>query len=431
MSVNVTNMRTILRKTFLLLCCFVPLCLAAQKGYRIDVKLGMPINSTIYLNRITPLECVCVDSAVVKKGKAVLKGQSVLQPGCYHLCDRPNVSDYFPILIDKTQQFSVTLTEAGYSTTGSPENKMYSEFHAVFAQSFSAEDMKQYVENLTSVNPNSLVSKYVNFEYEGVTFLESFQEETDLTYEKGLEFMSKYQDECYMYNSYWSMLMTSLFEGGLEAQKMELFFKYITPKSDVGQFFLKQLMLAYNKDGDAQADEMLLHLYDAYYQPNQLQLFGDDGERRLQKTIERKRRTQIGAEIPNMEVTTESGSKASTNNIQRKYTVVWFWDPDCEDCQHETPILHQFYVENADTYDFEVFGVSITEDVNYWKEKTNEWGLTWINSCMGLGGYNYDFVDYLSLIATPASFLLDENHKIILRNFTPEQLQEYFENLDK
>ena len=62
---------------------------------------------------------------------------------------------------------------------------------------------------------------------------------------------------------------------------------------------------------------------------------------------------------------------------------------------------------------------------------SREWGLTWINSCMALGGYNYDFVEYLNMITTPVSFLLDENHRILLRNFTPEQLQDYFENIDK
>lgn len=407
----------------------MPFWLSAQAGYRIDVRYDEPLNTKVYLNRVMPLEIVCVDSAVVKKGKAVLKGKNALQPGNYHLCRRPEADDFAPILVEQSQKIMVSFSLDDVSVSSSPESNMYSEFHHNLFAAITLEELRQYVGNLTSVSPNSLASKYINFESEALFFLE--REDADLSVQNILTFMSKYQERCYMYNSFWNILMDVVLQDVLEAKNLDLFFNHISPKSDVGQFMMKQLMLNYNRDGDLQADEMLIHLYDEYYQPNQLQLFGEDGERRLQKTIERKRRTQLGAVIPNMEVLTESGSKTSTNDIQRKYTVLWFWDPDCEDCQHETPILHQFYLENADTYDFEVFGVSITEDVDFWKEKSNEWSLSWINSCMGLGGYNYDFVDYLSLIATPASFLLDENHKIILRNFTPEQLQEYFENLDK
>ncbi len=423
-------MNIVLRKFFLLFCCLLPLCLAAQKkGYRINVQYDSQVNATVYLNRVTPLEIVCVDSAVVKKGKGVLKGSNDLEPGNYHISQRISSDNGYPLILGPSQRFSISFGLDDFSVSGSVENQLYLDFHnTALSGKLSENELHQYVENLTSVSPNSLSSKYMNFECDLLLRLDTAQTDESLSFRNIVRFMAKYQESCYMYNSFWCVIMNNLLREDLSLQDWDFFFQNFSPKGEVGQFYLKQLMLAYNTDGDMEADGKLLHLYDEFYQPNGLQLFGEDGERRLQKTIERKRRTQLGAEIPVLEVLSETGKKLSSNDIQRKYTVIWFWDPDCEDCQIETPQLHEFYLENADTYDFEVFAVSITEDVDFWKEKMNEWNLTWLNSCYGLGGYNYDFVDYLSLIATPVSFLLDENHRIVYRNFTPEQLKEFFEN---
>ena len=97
----------------------------------------------------------------------------------------------------------------------------------------------------------------------------------------------------------------------------------------------------------------------------------------------------------------------------------------------ETPQLHQFYLENADKYDFEVFAVSITEDIDRWKKTCKEMGLSWINTCYAMGEPNYDFINYFNILTTPGSFLIDKDHKIIMRSFSLDELQDFFQKTYK
>ena len=201
--------------------------------------------------------------------------------------------------------------------------------------------------------------------------------------------------------------------------------------SEIGKYYLAKMLKHYNMDNNAPFDEILVHLYDKYYLPNHLQLYSDTYERTLKRAVMRKRHTLIGAEIPHLEAINADGKRETTENPQRSYTVIWFWDPDCEDCQEETPILHKMYAEHAEEYDFEVFALSLTADIERWKRISKEWGLTWPNTCSEMGETNYDFIDYFSIVTTPCCLLIDKDHKIIMRQFSLEQLEEFFQNNKK
>lgn len=436
---------------FLLFCLAIPFGLFAQKGgYRIEyVQQRLP--KVVYLISYYGDEGVLVDSVKTKKGKAVFQGKEPLPQGVYciyYANDASSTSTIIPVVLDENQQFLVENDRDGYGCEGCGENAQWLTYVQTVRDMLGGdlpesdvspqklEGLRVFVESITSVAPNSLVSKYIRFDHKMIEYCAQFgwrwpNSMPVSDYTKALDFLKDYTDDCYLFHPKMYLVGGSILGGEPSQARLDAFFSTFPANGEIGMYYLRKMIRHFTRENDPAADDILLHLYDTYYVPNGLQLFSEDTERALKRTIERKRRTQIGAEIPAIEVLLKNGKKTSTQDISRKYTVLWFWDPDCEDCQKETPELHQFYEEHSDTYDFEVFGVSITEDLDYWEKMSREWGLTWINSCMALGGYNYDFVEYLNMITTPVSFLLDENHRILLRNFTPEQLQDYFENIDK
>lgn len=437
--------RLSLRLPLLLLIAMLPWAIVAQpKSYRIEFKNPLITSEKAYLVGYEGGDGFVVDSTVVKKHSALFKGKKDLPAGMYEIIAGGDSGSVvmWPLLLNKSYKFSIELGNGLYTVTGSDENLQYGSY--LLQKSILEEngtmtldqvhsELDVFAEALISSDPEGFVAKMIKFEQTVRNLVAKWGNSPNfqLSVPEWIKSISPFQDPCFLYAGSLTEWAFAPLAKDLSIQELDMFFDAFDISGEIGRYYFTQMMLRYNQDSSPEADEILIHLYDKYYLPSAQNIFNDEGNYRLQKTIERKRRTQIGAEIPVLEVKGADGKMFSNKDLQRSYTVIWFWDPDCEDCQIETPELHQFYLENADTYDFEVFAVSITDDVDYWKSKVEEWQLSWINSCYGLGGYNYDFVDYLSLISTPVSFLLDENHRILYRNFTPEQLKEYFENLDK
>lgn len=121
-------------------------------------------------------------------------------------------------------------------------------------------------------------------------------------------------------------------------------------------------------------------------------------------------------------------NSVSTKDIKHKYIILWFWDPDCDECVELTPQLRDFYDIYKDYYDLEIYAVSITDDYDRWDDFIRKNQLTWINVSYAIGEPNYDFVDYFDLITTPGIYIINSKHKIIARQFPLDELHEKLGN---
>ena len=136
-----------------------------------------------------------------------------------------------------------------------------------------------------------------------------------------------------------------------------------------------------------------------------------------------------GAQIPELISHDIDGKAHSTLDIKAHYTVLWFWDPDCDHCQEMTPPLHQLYQEYGKDYDFEVFAVEVNDDYERWKAFSDKHQLwDWTNLSTSRGEANLDFIEYFDIMTTPVMFLIDntQNHTIIARQITLDELRSFF-----
>ena len=364
----------------------------------------------LYLTGFYGDESSDIDSCRVKKGMARFKSGAMLPDGFYTIHEDLYTHDPLnsflygiAIVVEQSRNFTIS----SETISNSVENQTYQNY---FLATVHSKD-PILVNSLCESNPNALVSKYMKLETYGLDSCD--QKESRLL---------RHPD----FNRYITEKLMSADIPTID-QTIEKF----GAASEIGKYYLAKMLKYYNMDNNAPFDDILVHLYDKYYLPNHLQLYSDTYERTLKRAVIRKRHTLVGTEIPHLEATNAEGQRETTENPQRTYTVIWFWDPDCEDCQEETPILHQMYVEHAEEYDFEVFAHSLTADIERWKKISKEWGLTWPNTCSEIGETNYDFIDYFSIITTPCCLLIDQDHKIIMRQFSLEQLEEFFQNNKK
>ena len=177
----------------------------------------------------------------------------------------------------------------------------------------------------------------------------------------------------------------------------------------------------FDQTGDPYYEPVMLHIYDTYDRG----WISEERERRIKRQMDRVRRLAPGAQIPELTAFDLNGKQHSTNEIETKYTILWFWDPDCDHCQEETPILHDLYQKQADELNFEVFAVEVNDDYDRWKAFSEKHGLSdWINLSTSMGETSVDYIEYFDIVTTPVILLIDNenNHTIKARQTTLEEI---------
>lgn len=410
--------------TYLLFFC----CLIGVDGqtnkYNIKLTIHNLNDKVLYLKGYCGEECFLADSAKVKKNSVTFKTQ--LAPGYYDIVNQ-NDDTYWGVIVNESRHFSI-VSDTNYSTvliSNSTENEFFFNFLNQLVNE-SEENQMLITHNYITQLPTNVVMQMMAFDY--------YARNSQLPYS------DHYFDSVPLKDPMLRFPMTHSFisqffnenitdkSASAQLKKIDLFYAHCDVKSEIGQYYLKWLLKHYLTDFNPEWDMVFVYLYEKYFEPNGCRFLTETNARIMQKNVIRKKRTLNGNTIPFLQITGNDGKVESTENPQHKYTLIWFWDPDCDDCLVETPALQQYYAENAEKYDFEVFAVALTEDVERWKNTVNEMQLTWINSCEGDGTTNYDFKDYFNILTTPASFLIDQNHKIILQQITLEKLQNFFEN---
>ncbi len=126
---------------------------------------------------------------------------------------------------------------------------------------------------------------------------------------------------------------------------------------------------------------------------------------------------------------------SSLNDVHAKYTILWFWTPDCSHCRKETPLFHDLYVKKKlKDKNVEVVTIFLQKDITDWKrftQVTKEWlefiekhqMTDWTNAWNPFDPFriNYD------IHSSPVLYLLDENKKIIAKRIGYEQAIEMIE----
>lgn len=126
----------------------------------------------------------------------------------------------------------------------------------------------------------------------------------------------------------------------------------------------------------------------------------------------------VGKEGPNVISTDQFGKTQELFSKKADYLVVYLFNPDCENCQKETPLLHDYYMKNKGKVD--VFAIAVDTEDKLWKDYIRKNNLTWTNvyDPTNKSIYGKYFVDH-----TPEMYLLNKQRKIIAKNLKTFQIQ--------
>ena len=135
---------------------------------------------------------------------------------------------------------------------------------------------------------------------------------------------------------------------------------------------------------------------------------------------------QIGKKAKNLVLKDINGIHRSIYEIESKFTVLWFWDPDCGHCKKSTPKLLETY-NRLNRKDVEIYAVGIMSELDDWKAFINENNLNWIN--VNDVERKADLRKTYDIYSTPVVFLLDKDKKIIAKKVTVESLSDILDQV--
>jgi thiol-disulfide isomerase/thioredoxin len=196
------------------------------------------------------------------------------------------------------------------------------------------------------------------------------------------------------------------------------------------KYLMWYLTIKYESSEIMGYDAVFVHLVDTYYDDPRMSWMNKTVKENLTKKANSLRNILIGKVAPEMILFDTLQQPVSLHKINSDYTLVYFWDPDCSHCKKETPLLHEFYKNNKDIFNLEVYAVCMDTS---WKDMKNyiiKNGTTWIN-VNGFYSMTPDFRQLYDVHSSPVMFLLDRKKNIIAKRLLSDQMEAFIRQREK
>ncbi len=167
-------------------------------------------------------------------------------------------------------------------------------------------------------------------------------------------------------------------------------------------------------------DKVFVHLAENYYLTDRVDWISNETRKDIRERMLLTKPNLIGNVAPDLKLPNSFDEYERLHDISAKAILVYFWEPGCGHCKKATPIIKEAYEKFRDA-GFEVFAVYTQSDKDRWIEYLHEKNIEWINVFDPY--YTSNFRAYYNVRATPMLYLLDEDKKIIAKQFAAKDLE--------
>ncbi|HKK42858.1 MAG TPA: redoxin domain-containing protein [Bacteroidales bacterium] len=468
-----------MRKYIFLFLLFLPGWISGQStdGYRIDITVHGIADSTVYLAYHFGDKQYIKDTLKLdNNGHGVLEGSEANPEGIYMLV-LPG-KKYFEMIMPDDQDFGLECNYKDFIGTlkyiGSDENSAFLDYQRKWGdlqkeassittrmrnnlknadsimvlrplQKKQEDKMKDYLKSVIAANPKTLLAELVKAllpvdvpDYtppRGTANPDSakwvwtynytknhYFDNIDLTDERLLRTPLLYS----RLNSFFTnVLIQSPDTINKEVDKL---IKEVEGDYKIFQFVSVYLFNHFRESQIMGQDAVMVKIADDIYLSGKADWVSDEFKRDLKRQIDLIRPNLIGKKATNIVMDSYRGIFVSLYDIDKDFTILYFWEPDCGHCQVETPKLKAYYDQPKD-YSVEVFAVCTTDDKTKWEKYIEDNKLTWINGWDPHRNSHFDY--YYNVQSTPTVYILDKNKKIIAKKLPVEEIGNFIDNYRK
>ena len=453
-------------------------------GHSIQITLKPYQNAKIYLGTNYGNSRVLADSTLLnEKSEGVFESKNKLTPGIYFVVS-PKYAILFDFLIDDAQHFKIiadTLHLTDVVITGSKENEVFKEYsksmNTIGSQlnelenKFKAASTKADSTSITdqyNVKKKELAEKrqgIIKNQPKSMTaFFLNVMQRPDAP---AIPVVNGKADSLYpfyyMKNHFWDevvfnddrLVRTPFFE-----QKLDEYFKnYISREPDsiieevqymltvaktgkeIFPFLLFKFTNKYISPEFMGQDKVFLHIYQNFFAKGDTVLLNEASRRSITDRAYSMMANQLGLAAPALVLNDIQDKKISLYDMKAPYTFVAFWDPTCSHCKVEIPRVDSFYKAIWKNYQINVLSVNINyKEVPAWKTFIKEHHLEgWTNAYQTEADLNKEIKEgrpttirqLYDVFKTPTFYLLDSAKRIIAKNLSIEQFNDFIVNTAK
>ena len=453
-----------------------------NQGRAIQISLKpYPKDTKIYLGTNYGNSKVFADSCILnEKSEGVFKSKDKLTPGIYFLVS-PKMSILFDFLVDDLQQFKITADTTDLKNvliTGSKENEMFKNYSqvvnnlfvelnqieqnfktantekdsAIFKEAYLVKDteIKQKRRAYIAENPGSMMSFLLNT--------------MEVPEAPSIPIVNGKADSLYPYryvkDHYWDnivfndnrLLRTPFFENKLD----DYFKNYISREPDsiisevqymltvaktgkeIYPFLLFKFTNKYISPEFMGQDKVFLHIYQNFFAKGDTTLLSEASKKSLRERAYSLMANQLGLPAPILVLNDLNEERFALHNMKATYTFIAFWDPTCSHCKVEIPKLDSIYKASWIKHDIKVIAVNTNaKEMTLWKEFIKDNKLDqWINAYQTDEDLNKEITEgkpttirqLYDVFKTPTFYLLDKDKKIVAKNLSIEQFNDFIQS---
>lgn len=465
-----------IKRLFTLLLLFSFLALSAQnkKNYKIELKIKGIDDSVLYLANYYGDKTILVDTAVRKgKNNYLFEGKKRLDGGIYIVVGEKK-NTVFEFLISDSQYLKFdsdmdNLIEK-MEVKGSNENSLFFDYLAYSNIQFK--QLKKYQQRIKNLNPthdsipiinkkieelNSDIVEYKEAIIEAYpnTFISHFflamkspenANQSNTTKEDSIQAFRNYKKHYWDYINFDDdrLIRTPVFHNKLDyyfkavahpapdslINEIDDFLNRLNEKSELYEHSLWYLTLKFDQTNRMGYDAILVHFAENYYAKGKAPWLNVGVLKNIMDEARKRSNSLIGKQGPNLVMQDLNLKPISMYSIEKNYTILYFWDPKCGHCKEETPKLIEFYKQNTEKLDLEVFAICADTNMQAMRTYITEHKLDWIN-VNGPRSYTQNFHELYNVYTTPFIFVLDKNKKIIAKQIKSDQLLDFINNYEK
>jgi thiol-disulfide isomerase/thioredoxin len=457
---------------------------SAATGHAIQISLKPYQNTKIYIGTNYGNNRVLADSCVLnEKSEGVFKGAQKLTPGIYFLVN-PKYNILFDFLVDDAQNFKIiadTTNVSNYTIVGSKENDLFKEYSAAvnkiggelatienkFKASTSSADSSTYREQYIAKDKelkdkrNSFMKTYPN---SMMSYLLNVMQRPE---PPSIPVINGKADSLYPFyfvkNHFWDkvvfndnrLIRTPFFEAKLD----EYFKNYVAREADsiieevqymltvaktgkeIYPFLLFKFTNKYISPEFMGQDKVFLHLYQNFFAKGDTVLLNEASKKSITERAYSMMANQLGLPAPALDINTIDDKPFSLYKTAAPYTFIAFWDPTCSHCKIEIPQLDSMYKASWKALGVEIVGVNINfKEIPAWKKFIADNHINnWFHVYQTEAALNAEIANrkpttirqLYDVFKTPTFYLLDANKRIIAKNLTINQFDDFLKSKAK
>ncbi len=466
-----------LRKICFIILLIIPFTSYAGKtGYNIRIKIDGAPDSLLLLASYFGAQTVIIDTAFLdSKGYFDFSGKEDLDRGIYIVAGERK-SKYFEFIVNDEQNISFETSMddmiVDMKIKGSAENQQFFEYLLFNTKKYqemeslqkSLARLKDNKDSTKIVNDkmmiiNEAVSDYkLNFikDYPNTFIAVFFKAMQDVEIPDAPILENGHEDSTFAYryykSHYWDnidvtddrLLRTPLFHSKLDkylkkvliqnpdsmSKDIDILIEKSASNEIMFKYLIQYITYEYETSTIMGFDAVFVHMAETYYMNDRAYWVNPTVKENIEKRAKKLKPIMIGQIAPNLVMLDTNMKPVSMHHIDKKYTILLFWDTDCGHCKTETPKLVKYYNENKERLNLEVFAVCSDTSMADMKKYINEKGMNWIN-VNGPRAYTKDYHELYDIYSTPVIYILDENKKIIAKRLLTDQLRDFIEKYDK